>query len=141
MRPILAFSLLLSLSLAACGRAPAPATATAPPSMPSAGTTAPHPRDGAPATDPDLQADALRVQWQCGDSAVQADVDAAREQATLRVNGRTLRMHRVDADHGARYADALGNVFWEHPQDTATLALSGQGDTLKCVRQGSGVTG
>ena len=132
MRPILVFSLLLPLSLAACGRAPAPATTAAP------AATQP---TGAPATDPEVQADALRVHWQCGDSAVQADVDAARERVALLVNGRTLHMHRVDADSGARYADAQGNAFWEQPQDAATLTLSGQREVLKCVRQGSGVIG
>ncbi|MDR6673234.1 MliC family protein [Xanthomonas sp. 1678] len=136
MRPILVFSLLLPLSLAACGRAPAPATTAAPAATQPAGAAT-----GAPATDPEVQADALRVHWQCGDSAVQADVDAARERVALLVNGRTLHMHRVDADSGARYADAQGNAFWEQPQDAATLTLSGQREVLKCVRQGSGVIG
>ncbi len=135
MRPVLVFSLFLPLWLSACARDPASATTVAPPAHPPA-AAAPHPAAGA-----EMQVDALRVQWQCGDGAVQAELDAARERMALLVDGRTLRMHRVDADSGARYTDALGNVFWEHPQDAATLTLSGQRETRKCVRQGSGVSG
>ncbi len=124
--------LLLSLALGACQRSPTPPPAQAAP------VAAP-----SPASAPGLQADALPMQWRCGEELVQAAADPARERLALQVRGTRLDMQRTDAGGatGARYTDALGNTFWQSQPDQATLTLAGLGETLKCVRHDSGMTG
>ncbi|WP_052689711.1 hypothetical protein [Xanthomonas albilineans] len=136
MRALLRFTLCLPLllTLNACQRTP-----TSPQAKPAgpAATTPP------PATAVERQADVLPVQWRCGEELVPAALDATGERLTLRVRGITLDLHRAGTgtEPGARYADALGNTFWQPLPDQATLTLSGQGETLKCVRRGSGAIG
>lgn len=123
--------LFLPLALAACQRSPTPP-------MQAASAAA-----ASPASAPGLQADALPMQWRCGEERVQAAADPARERLALQVRGTRLDMQRADAGGatGARYADALGNTFWQSQPDQATLTLAGLGETLKCVRHDSGMTG
>ncbi|MCW0393293.1 hypothetical protein NB721_002109 [Xanthomonas sacchari] len=123
--------LLLPLALAACQRSPTPPAQAAPAAAVS------------PAAAPGLQADALPMQWRCGEELVQAAADPARERLALQVRGTRLDMQRTDAGGatGARYTDALGNTFWQSQPDQATLTLAGLGETLKCVRHDSGMTG
>ncbi|MDY4341866.1 hypothetical protein SLW56_18945 [Xanthomonas sp. LF07-6] len=96
-----------------------------------------------PAAARGLQADALPMQWRCGEELVQAAADPARERLALQVRGTHLDMQRTDAGGatGARYTDALGNTFRQSQPDQATLTLAGLGETLKCVRHDSGMTG
>ncbi|WP_052688129.1 hypothetical protein [Xanthomonas sp. MUS 060] len=126
--------LALLLTLSACQR-----MTTSPQGRPagSAATTAPA------ATAVERQSDVLPVQWRCGEELVPAALDATGERLALRVRGIRLDLHRAGTgtEPGARYADALGNTFWQPLPDQATLTLSGQGETLKCVRQGSGAIG
>ncbi|MBO9882771.1 hypothetical protein [Xanthomonas sp. D-109] len=125
--------LLLPLTLGACQRSPTP-----PPAQAAPVAAAP-----SPASAPGLQADALPMQWRCGEELVQAAADPARERLALQVRGTRLDMQRTDAGAatGARYTDALGNVFLQAQPDQATLTLAGLGETLKCVRHDSGMTG
>ncbi|MBB5884744.1 hypothetical protein DYQ93_16010 [Xanthomonas sp. LMG 8992] len=125
--------LLLPLALGACQRSDTPPPAQA---APAAATPS-------PAATPGLQADALPMQWRCGEELVQAAADPARERLALQVRGTRLDMQRTDAGAatGARYTDALGNTFWQSQPDQATLTLAGLGETLKCVRHDSGMTG
>ncbi|WP_150411042.1 hypothetical protein [Xanthomonas sontii] len=123
--------LFLPLALAACQRSPTPPAQAAPATAAS------------PAAAPGLQADALPMQWRCGEELVQAAADPARERLALQVRGTRLDMQRTDAGGatGARYTDALGNTFRQSQPDQATLTLAGLGETLKCVRHDSGMTG
>ncbi len=125
--------LLLSLALGACQRSPTP-----PPAQAAPVAAAP-----SPASAPGLQADALPMQWRCGEERVQAAADPARERLALQVRGTHLDMQRTDAGGatGARYTDALGNTFRQSQPDQATLTLAGLGETLKCVRHDSGMSG
>lgn len=128
LRPVLLLPLLLGLG--ACQRSPGPP----PPAAPAAAASS-------PTAAPGLQADALPMQWRCGEELVQAAADPARERLALQVRGTRLDMQRTDAGTGARYTDALGNVFLQSQPDQATLTLAGVGKTLKCVRHDSGMTG
>ncbi|MET0549797.1 MAG: MliC family protein [Xanthomonas sp.] len=129
-RPVLLLP--LALGLGACQRSP-----TVPPQTTAAADAA------SPTAAPGLQADALPMQWRCGEELVRAAADPARERLALSVRGTRLDMQRTEAGaaSGARYTDALGNVFLQSQPDQATLTLAGLGETLKCVRHDSGMTG
>ncbi len=67
--------------------------------------------------------EAPHTHYRCGDLAVTAYF---REEDGVRLEfpGETLRLPRVQAASGARYADTAGNEFWT--KDGALLTLRGQ---------------
>lgn len=66
------------------------------------------------------------ARWQCGELRVTTRFDdEALQSMTLSHSGQELALKAVDADEGARFADAAGNEFWSRPGQVS-LALADQ---------------
>ncbi len=106
--------------------------------VPSAADRAPAPpaTSAAPvAPPPQVPADAEATTtylYQCGDWDVTASFHGEVD-ADIGFNGRVLKLPRHQGGTGARYVDAVGNLFWVVSEGEALLSLQGQADR-RCTR-------
>ena len=121
-------ALTLALPLAACGPDQRP-----PPTDDPATRSAPAPV--VPEPPPPVPADAgatTTYLYQCGDWEVTASFHGDSD-ADISFNGRVLKLPRQAGGTGARYVDAVGNLFWVVSEGEALLSLQGQADR-RCTR-------
>jgi membrane-bound inhibitor of C-type lysozyme len=96
--------------LSACQRSPESTATSTPPAN--------------PAPPPGSAAVSDKREYQCGEISVSADFHGTGP-VRLRFNGTELTLPQVESGSGARYADELGNEFW-NKGDEAMFTIAGQ---------------
>lgn len=132
----LSMSAALALALSACGGQPDAADPAATP--PTGDPAAPADAGMEGSGDADAAADAApeapaTTNWICGNVTMSATYDPAAEAITLSHSGGTLILPSQRSGSGARYADDVGNEFWDSG-DNAMLTLAGEAQR-DCRRQ------
>lgn len=100
------------------------ASACQPEPSPAAADPTPVPTPADTATDAPSLPDTVSANFRCGDLLAGAVFDNVAGELVLTVSARRLVLPQAMAASGARYADELGNEFW-NKGERATLTLDG----------------